>query len=96
MMKMEEVFSHTFKALHHALGHDVTSSQQPVWQQRLSADSDFCRACVANGYLTEAQMQQAVSRYRLGRSRDGGVIFWQMDQLEQVYDGKITSHRASL
>ena len=93
MMKMEEVFSHTFKALHHALGHDVTSSRQPVWQQRLSADSDFCRACVANGYLTEAQMQQAVSRYRLGRSRDGGVIFWQIDQMGQVYDGKIMYYR---
>ena len=28
-------------------------------------------------------------RHRLGRSRDGGVIFWQIDTLDTVYDGKI-------
>ena len=67
--------------------------QTPLWQQRQSADSDFCRAVVANGYMSEEQMQEAVSRYRLGCSRDGGVIFWQIDTLGHEYDGKIMYYR---
>ena len=39
------------------------------------------------------QMQHAASRYRLGRSCDGGVIFWQINYLEQIYDGKIMFYR---
>ena len=64
-----------------------------MWQQRQSSDSDFCKAVVANGYMTEEQMLEAVRRYRLGRSRDGGVIFWQIDTLGQTCDGKIMYYR---
>ena len=64
-----------------------------MWQQRQSADSDFCRALVSNGYLTEAQMQHAAQRYRLGVSRDGGVIFWQIDTMGRIFDGKIMYYR---
>ena len=64
-----------------------------MWQQRQSADSDFCRAVVMQGYMTEEQMQEAVCRYHLGCSRDGGVIFWQIDTLGQVCDGKIMYYR---
>jgi len=67
--------------------------EPPMWQQRQSADSDFCRAVVSNGYMTEEQMQEATRRYRLGCSRDGGVIFWQIDTLEQTCDGKIMYYR---
>ena len=92
-MKISECFPYTFKALRHELGHDRPKDQRPMWQRRLSTESAFCRALVACGYLTEAQMRRAAERYRLGMSRDGGVIFWQMDQLEQVYDGKIMYYR---
>ena len=88
-MKFSELFPHTFKALRHELGHDRPSDSRPMWQQRQSADSDFCRALVANGYLSEVQMQHAALRYRLGRSRDGGVIFWQIDTTGGIFDGKI-------
>ena len=88
-MKIDELFPHTFKALRHRLGHDRPRDTRPLWQRRLSTESAFCNALVSNGYLTEEQMQRAAQRYRLGMSRDGGVIFWQIDQLEQVYDGKI-------
>lgn len=88
-MKFSELFPYTFKALRHELGHDRPSDSRPMWQQRQSADSDFCRALVANGYLSEAQMQHAAQRYRLGRSRDGGVIFWQIDTTGGIFDGKI-------
>ena len=93
MMKMQDIFPHTFKALRHELGHDRPRDPRPMWQQRLSADSDFCRAVVANGYLTAEQMRRAVQRYRLGRSRDGGVILWQIDTLDEIYDGKIMHYR---
>ena len=89
MVKINEIIRHTFKALRHELGHDRPRDTRPMWLQRLSADSDFCRAVVANGYLTEAQMQHAVQRYRLGCSRDGGVIFWQIDTMNEIFDGKI-------
>ena len=64
-----------------------------MWQRRLSAESSFCKAVVSCGYLTQEQMERAVQRYRLGCSRDGGVIFWQIDQLDHVFDGKIMYYR---
>ena len=88
-MKIDEVFSNTFKALRHELGHDKPKDMRPMWQKRLSTESVFCQALVSNGYLTEAQMQRAAQRYRIGRSRDGGVIFWQIDEHEVLRDGKI-------
>ena len=88
-MKIDEVFCHTFKALAHELGHDRPRDTRPMWQRRLSTASEFCRALVACGYLSEEQMQRAAQRYRLGASRDGGVIFWQIDEHEVLRDGKI-------
>ena len=92
-MKIDEVFCDTFKALRHKLGHDRPRDERPMWQVRLSADSDFCHAMVGCGYMTPEQMQRAVQRYRLGRSSDGGVIFWQIDTLGQIFDGKIMHYR---
>ena len=80
-MKLSELNPYTFRALRHSLGHDRPRDPRPMWQQRLSADSDFCRAMVLCGYLTREQMQRAALRYRLGRARDGGVIFWQTDTM---------------
>ena len=65
-MKFSELFPYTFKALRHELGHDRPRDSRPMWQQRLGTASAFCRAVVSNGYLTEAQMQHAAQRYRLG------------------------------
>jgi len=38
-------------------------------------------------------MQRAAHRYRLGMSRDGGVIFWQIDEHDVLHDGKIMYYR---
>lgn len=57
--------------------------------RKLSSDNSFCRSLVANGILTPTQMQSAVHRYLLGSSRNDGVIFWQIDELRRVRDGKI-------
>jgi len=88
-MTMEEVLSHTFKAMNSELGISQHADNQPLWQRRLSTASVFCQALVANNYLTTEQMQRAAQRYRLGASRDGGVIFWQIDESGQLRDGKI-------
>lgn len=92
-MKFSELFPYTFKALRHELGHDRPRDSRPMWQQRLGTASAFCRAVVSNGYLTDAQMQHAAQRYRLGVSRDGGVIFWQIDTTGSILDGKIMYYR---
>ena len=60
-----------------------------MWAQRLSAKSSFCRAVVNTGLLTRRQMVHAALRYRLGRSKDDAVIYWQINQLDQIYDGKL-------
>ena len=90
---MNDLFQHTFKAMRHEMGHDRPRDTRPLWQRRLSCESTFCMALVANGYLTEEQMQRAALRYRLGMSRDGGVIFWQIDEHDQLHDGKIMYYR---
>ena len=91
-MTMDEVFSHTFKAISKRLDERRDEGRR-LWQQRLGTASEFCRAVVSNGYLSEEQMQRAAQRYRLGASRDGGVIFWQIDEFDQLRDGKIMHYR---
>ena len=87
-MKLNDILSPSIRSIR-----ERRRQEPPMWQQRQSGDSDFCRAVVACGYMTEEQMEQAVRRYRLGRSRNGGVIFWQIDTLGQTYDGKIMYYR---
>ena len=67
--------------------------QKPFWKPWMSTESVFCRAVVKCGYLTKEQMLRAAERYRLGRSRDGGVIFWQIDDQGRTRDGKIMYYR---
>jgi len=91
-MTREEVFKHTFKAMRKQIAEQQAEGRR-LWQQRLGTASEFCRAVVSNGYLTEEQMQRAAQRYRLGASRDGGVIFWQIDECDLLRDGKIMHYR---
>ena len=67
--------------------------QKPFWEPWMSTESMFCQAVVKCGYLTEEQMLRAAERYRLGKSRDGGVIFWQIDDQGRTRDGKIMYYR---
>lgn len=59
----------------------------------LSIDTTFCKSLVSTGILTEKQMQQAAHLYHLGATRDGGVIFWCIDEHQQVREGKIMWYR---
>jgi hypothetical protein len=60
-----------------------------LWRECQSINSQFCEAVVKAGYLTWEQMVSAACRYRLGATRQGGVIFWQIGQEERVRDGKV-------
>lgn len=51
--------------------------------------SEFCKAVVSAGYLSDGQLQNAAERYRLGYSKEGGVIFWEIDEQQQMHTGKI-------
>lgn len=73
--------------IHHL--HRCPVDRRPLWAQRLSSKSCFCRAVVQSGLLTHRQMVRAALRYRLGRSKDDAVIYWQIDQLGRVHDGKL-------
>ena len=73
-MKLSEIFAGTFKTLRHELGHDRPRDSRPVWQQRLSADSCFCRAVVANGYLTETQVHLGFKSGNVGHNRGYYVV----------------------
>ena len=80
----------SFKAIIAAQRHHPT---EWLWRQCLSIRSQFCEAVVAAGYLSWEQMVSAACRYRLGASKQGGVIFWQIDQEERVRDGKVMYYR---
>lgn len=87
-MKFDELFPYSYRSL--------SRQWMPgslLWMRCLSADSQFCRAVVANGYLSFEQMVRTAVRYRLGVSRQGGVIFWQIDHEERVRDGKVMYYR---
>ena len=60
-----------------------------MWQQSLSTHNQFCEAVVNAGFLTQQQMLHASSRYCIGTSKRGGVIFWQIDHEGRVHDGKV-------
>lgn len=64
-----------------------------MWKKTLSTDSVFCDALVSNQILTQEQMTHAAQRYRLGASNSRGVIFWQIDHLERIHNGKIMYYR---
>ena len=91
-MKQEELFSHTFKALRQELGLKPLDNRDIV-EQMQSSRSMFCQSLVTNGYLSPEQMLNAVERYHLGITRDGGVVFWQTDRQQVVRDGKIMFYR---
>ena len=60
-----------------------------LWQNSLSTDNQFCEAVVRAGFLTREQMLHAAARYCTGSSKQGGVIFWQIDHEGRVHDGKV-------
>ena len=98
-MKLKDVLTPSFRDLGRELDLKVEVFDgrlviiAPMWRKALSVESQFCRAVVASGYLTNEQMRRAARRYRLGATKNGGVIFWQMDAEGVIYDGKVMYYR---
>ena len=67
----------------------VVSLDTTLVTRSLSLDSQFCKSAVSAGYLTDSQLRHAADRYRLGCSKEGGVIFWEIDDQQRVHTGKI-------
>ena len=97
-MKISEIATSSFRRLGRELGYEVEMFNgqlvvyAPKWRRALSAESLFCKALVANGYLTERQLQRAVWQYRLGATKTGRVIFWQINEHDEICEGKVMSY----
>lgn len=102
-MKLSDLNPYSFRSLlpkieaqiaEEASHHLILYPEGDLVQRHLSVGSAFCRSVVSMGYLTQEQMNHAALRYRLGMSRDGGVIFWQIGHFNHMYDGKIMYYRS--
>ena len=74
-------------------GDDDSPEHLPMWYSSFSTETTFCKALVNCNYLSYEQMVHAAQRFHLGKSRDGGVIFWQLDEHGVTRDGKIMFYR---
>ena len=93
-MKLNQILSPSFREMREALYQKSFTLYHPasMVQKSLSVDSQFCRALVNCGYLSFGQMLHVACRYRLGASRSGRVIFWQIDNEGIPHDGKIVCY----
>lgn len=82
----------TFKSLQEMLTQERQDGRTLV-DLSMRTDTVFCQSLVSTGMLAAEQMQRAARRYRLGRSRDGGVVFWEIDEEQRIRDGKIMFYR---
>jgi len=75
-----------------AINH-LTSSILPLTSSH-STSSGFCKSLVSAGYLTDKQMRDASGRYQLGATKDGAVIFWEIDSEGRYHNGKIMHYQS--
>ena len=54
-----------------------------------SISSVFCQSLLSCGYMTYDQLRHAAQQYHLGVSKDGGVVFWQIDEQQRIRTGKV-------
>ena len=83
----------SFKSLEEVLTKGQREDGRSLVDLSMRTDTVFCRSLVSTGMLSEEQMQRAAQRYRLGRSRDGGVVFWEIDEQQRIRDGKVMYYR---
>ena len=97
-MKLSEILTPSFRSIGKMLGMVIEVFDgrlviyKPMWSKALSSESTFCRAMVVNGFLTQQQMEHATRQYRLGATKTGRVIFWQINEHEEIYEGKVMSY----
>jgi len=86
MTHLKDILTPSFRSL-------TANRPATLWRRCLSIRSQFCEAVVGCRLLTWDQMLEATVSYRLGASRKGGVIFWQIDSEERIHDGKIVYYQ---
>jgi hypothetical protein len=97
-MKLSEILTPSFRSIGKMLGMVIEVFDgrlviyKPMWSKALSSESTFCRAMVVNGFLTQQQMEHTTRQYRLGATKTGRVIFWQINEHEEIYEGKVMSY----
>ena len=97
-MKLSEILTPSFRSIGKMLGMVIEVFDgrlviyKPMWSKALSSESTFCRTMVVNGFLTQQQMEHATRQYRLGATKTGRVIFWQINEHEEIYEGKVMSY----
>ena len=95
-MKIEELFSHTFKALREQIDSEAIRKQvdfllpsMPMVEACRAEEFDFFQPWIDLGRLTVDQMHHAAERYLLGKSKSGATIFWMIDDLCRPLDALI-------
>lgn len=82
------------KFMYNSIDSKLSTLSSQLISKSQSSSNDFCRSLVQCGILTIEQMRNASERYHLGSTQDNGVIFWQIDQDQQVHEGKVMYYQA--
>ena len=96
MMKYEELFCTTFKAIRKTFDPDearrsvdFSIPSMPMVEACRADDFDFFGPIIATGHLTVEQMHHACQRYYLGKTKSGQPIFWMIDDMVTPLDAHI-------
>jgi len=82
-MKIDEAFPYTFKNLRKKFGIPEPTKVSMIELCRFDGPFE------GQPLLTETQLLHAAARYHLGKSRSGKPIYWMIDDLGIVRDGRI-------
>ena len=96
MMKYEELFCTTFKAIRKTFDPeevrrsvDFSIPSMPMVEACRADDFDFFAPIITTGHLTVEQMHHACQRYYLGKTKSGQPIFWMIDDMLTPLDAHI-------
>lgn len=67
----------------------LTPLDPAIVKKARSTSSVFCQSLLSCGYMTYDQLRHAAEQYLLGVSKDGGVVFWQIDEQQRIRTGKV-------
>ena len=68
---------------------DIIALNPEIVKKSRSISSVFCQSLLSCNYMTYQQLKHAAEQYHLGVSKDGGVVFWQIDEQQRIRTGKV-------
>lgn len=72
---------------------DIIALNPDLVKKVRSTSSVFCQSLLSCNYMTYQQLKHAAEQYHLGVSKDGGVVFWQIDEQQRIRTGKVMYYR---